>query len=77
MINPSPEVEHETVFSNASEVVREVSGFWSTGKGRPSQIEWLRTAAKEGYDDIQRGNSVSLRPDQEVTDKLGAEKTRG
>ena len=27
------------------------------------KIEWLRTAAKEGFDDIARGDYVTLRSD--------------
>ena len=76
-------------FSNASEVVREgLRLLEQREKEDQAKIEWLRAAGKEGNDDIQRGDSVSLRSDQEiedlvdqvrkeVTDKLGADNTRG
>jgi len=76
-------------FSNASEVVREgLRLLEQREKEDQAKIDWLRAAAKEGYADIQRGDSVSLRSDQEiedlvdqvrkeVTDKLGADNTRG
>jgi predicted HAD superfamily Cof-like phosphohydrolase len=32
----------------------------------PTKLEWLRTAAREGFDDIERGDFVTLRSGQEI-----------
>jgi antitoxin ParD1/3/4 len=64
-------------FSNASEVVRE-------GLRLPEQreredrakIAWLRAAAEDGFDDIERGDYVTLRSGREIDDfidRLGEE----
>jgi hypothetical protein len=39
-------------------------------------LEWLRRAAKEGFDDIERGDYVTLRSGKEIEDfidRLGEE----
>jgi len=41
-----------------------------------AKIEWLRVAAKEGFDDIERGNYVILRSGEDIDDfidQLGEE----
>ncbi len=41
-----------------------------------AKLEWLRAAAKEGFDDIERGDYVTLRSDEEIEefiDQLGEE----
>jgi antitoxin ParD1/3/4 len=65
-------------FSNASEVVRE-------GLRLPEQreredwakIAWLRAAAEDGFDDIERGDYVTLRSGREIDDlSIGLGKRR-
>jgi purine nucleoside permease len=41
-----------------------------------AKLEWLRRAAKEGFDDIARGDYVTLRSGREIddyVDRLGEE----
>jgi antitoxin ParD1/3/4 len=75
-------------FSNASEVVREgLRLLEQREQENKAKIEWLRGAAKEGFDAADRGDYVALRSDREVDDfvdrvrrdvaeKLRAEKVR-
>src|ERR1700720_455390 len=56
-------------FSNASEVVREGLRLLEQREQEDkARLEWLRAAAKEGFDDIERGDYVSLRSDREIED---------
>ena len=76
-------------FSNASEVVREgLRLLEQREREDQAKIEWLRAAAKEGFDDIERGEFVTLRSGQEIDDfvdqvrrevseKLATAKARG
>jgi antitoxin ParD1/3/4 len=76
-------------FSNASEVVREgLRLLEQREEENRAKIEWLRAAAKEGFDDIESGDYVTLRSGQEIDDfvdrvrrdvsrKPVVEKTRG
>jgi|SRR5215469_2729107 len=75
-------------FSNASEVVREGLRLLEQRELEDkAKIEWLRGAAKEGFEAADRGDYVTLRSDQEIDDfvdqvrrkaskKLGAKKVR-
>jgi hypothetical protein len=53
-----------------------------------AKLEWLRAAAKQGFDDLARGDYVTLRSEDEIdafvdqlrkeaSDELAAEITRG
>ncbi len=54
-------------FSDASEVVREgLRLLEEREQEEKAKIEWLRSAAKEGFDDIDRGDYVTLRSDQDI-----------
>ncbi|HMC58382.1 MAG TPA: type II toxin-antitoxin system ParD family antitoxin [Candidatus Solibacter sp.] len=76
-------------FSNASEVVREGLRLLEQREQEDkAKLEWLRAAVKEGIDDIERGDYVTLRSDREIKDfmrqlrkeaaaELAAENTRG
>ncbi len=76
-------------FSNASEVVREgLRLLEQREKEDRAKLEWLRAAAKEGFDQLDRGDYVTLGSDQEidhfvdqvrqeVSTKLGGKKPRG
>jgi antitoxin ParD1/3/4 len=76
-------------FSNASEVVREGLRLLEQREQEDrAKIEWLRAAAKEGFDDIDRGDYVTLRSPEEidnfvdeirreVSEKLAAERMSG
>ena len=76
-------------FSNASEVVREGLCLLEQREGEDrAKIEWLRSAAKEGFDQIDRGEGIEfenmddfdLHIDQignEVSAELAAERQRG
>ena len=56
-------------FSNASEVVREGLRLLEQREQEDqAKLEWLRTAAKEGFDDADRGDYVTLSSDQEIDD---------
>ena len=75
-------------FSNASEVVREGLRLLEQREQEDrAKIEWLRGAAKEGFDAADRGDYVTVRSNQEIDDfvdqvrrevseKLGAAKVR-
>jgi antitoxin ParD1/3/4 len=76
-------------FSNASEVVREGLRLLEQREEEDkARLEWLRAAAREGFDAADRGDYVTLRSDDEIEDfvdqarrqvseKLGLEKVRG
>jgi antitoxin ParD1/3/4 len=54
-------------FSNAREIVREgLRVLEQREQEDEAKIEWLRSAAKEGFDAIERGDYVTLRSDQEI-----------
>src|SRR5437016_3934073 len=54
-------------FSNASEVVREGLRLLEQREQEDkAKLEWLRAAAKEGFDAIDRGEYVTLRSYQDV-----------
>jgi antitoxin ParD1/3/4 len=56
-------------FSNASEVVREGLRLLEQREQEDkARLEWLRAAVKEGIDDIERGDYVTLRSDREIKD---------
>ena len=56
-------------FSNASEVVREGLRLLEQREQEDkAKIEWLRDAAKEGFDAADRGDYVTLRSDREIDD---------
>lgn len=76
-------------FSNASEVVREGLRLLEQREQEDkAKIEWLRAAAKEGFDQLDRGEYVTLNSkqeldsfldhiNQEVSADLAAERKRG
>ena len=54
-------------FSNASEVVREGLRLLEQREQEDkAKIEWLRSAAKEGFDAIERGDYVTLNSEEEI-----------
>ncbi len=54
-------------FSNASEIVREGLRLLEQREEEDrAKIQWLRRAAKEGFDAIDRGESTALRSPSEV-----------
>ncbi len=54
-------------FSNASEVVREgLRLLEQREKEDRAKIEWLRAAAKEGFDAADRGDYVTLNSEREL-----------
>lgn len=54
-------------FSNASEVVREgLRLLEQREREDQAKIEWLRAAAKEGFDELDRGDYVALISDEEI-----------
>jgi antitoxin ParD1/3/4 len=56
-------------FSNASEVVREGLRLLEQREQEDkAKLEWLRAAVEEGFDDIERGDYVTLRSDRDITD---------
>src|ERR1700730_3797485 len=56
-------------FSNASEVVREGLRLLEQREEEDkAKLEWLRAAAKEGFDAIERGDYVTLRSGQDLTE---------
>jgi antitoxin ParD1/3/4 len=58
-------------FSNASEVVREGLRLLEQRQQEDkAKLEWLRAAAKEGFDDIDRGDFVTLRTDQDIEELM-------
>lgn len=76
-------------FSNASEVVREgLRLLEQREKEDKAKLKWLRAAAKEGFDELDRGEYVALNSEeevdafldqihQEVSAELAAERKRG
>lgn len=64
-------------FSSASEVVREALRLLEQREREDrAKIDWLRAAAKEGFDDLARGGYVAMRSGKEidaVIDRLGEE----
>ena len=64
-------------FSSAREVVREgLRPLEQRDREEQAKIEWLRAAAKEGFNDIERGYYAILRFGQEIDDiidRLGEE----
>jgi antitoxin ParD1/3/4 len=54
-------------FSNASEVVREGLRLLEQREQEDqAKLEWLRSAAKEGFDAIEHGDYVTLRSDRDI-----------
>lgn len=54
-------------FSNASEVVREgLRLLEQREQDDKAKLEWLRTAATEGFDAIERGDFVALNSKEEI-----------
>ena len=76
-------------FSNASEVVREGLRLLEQREQEDkASIEWLRAAAKEGFDAADRGDYVAVNSEkeldvfvkqihEEVSSELAAERKRG
>ena len=76
-------------FSNASEVVREgLELLEQREREEAAKLEWLRAAAKEGFDEFDRGDYIELSSAAEIADflkeirmevaaELGAELKRG
>ncbi len=58
-------------YSNASEVVREGLRLLEQREAEDlAKVEWLRGAAKEGIEAIERGEYVSLSSPEAITDHL-------
>jgi antitoxin ParD1/3/4 len=54
-------------FSNASEVVREGLRLLEQREQEDqAKLEWLRSAAKEGFDAIEQGDYVTLRSGRDI-----------
>jgi antitoxin ParD1/3/4 len=54
-------------FSNASEVVREGLRLLEQREQEDqAKLEWLRGAAKEGFDAIEHGDYVTVRSDRDI-----------
>jgi antitoxin ParD1/3/4 len=59
-------------FSNASEVVREGLRLLEQREQEDkARLEWLRAAAKEGFDAADRGDYVALNSEEELDAFLG------
>jgi antitoxin ParD1/3/4 len=75
-------------FSNASEVVREGLRLLEQREQEDkAKIEWLRAAAKEGFDQLDRGEGIAFQSieafdafidhiGEEVSDEIAAERKR-
>ena len=58
-------------FSNASEIVGEALRILEEREQEDqAKLDWLRAAAKEGFDAIDRGDYVALRSEKEIDDFL-------
>jgi len=58
-------------FSNASEIVREGLRLLEQREQEDkAKLEWLRAAAREGFDAIERGDYTSLNSEEELDDFL-------
>jgi len=77
--------KHKPTAANAREGLRLLEQREREDKAK---LEWLRAAVKEGLDDIERGDYMTLRSDREVSDFMrqlrkdaaagpAAENTRG
>lgn len=56
-------------FSNASEVVREgLRLLEQREREDEAKLEWLRAAAKEGFDELDRGEGITLRSEQDIAE---------
>ncbi|MGO9260080.1 MAG: type II toxin-antitoxin system ParD family antitoxin [Bryobacteraceae bacterium] len=76
-------------FSNASEVVREgLRLLEQSEREDQAKLEWLRAAAKEGFDQIDRGEGIEFETmddlanyvrqiGEEVSAEIASERTRG
>ena len=68
-------------FSNASEVVREGLRLLEQREQEDkAKLQWLRAAAKEGFDAIGRGECTALRSNREIEDfihQIGEEVSAG
>ena len=59
-------------FSNASEVVREALRLLEQREQEDqARLEWLRGAAKEGFDAFDRGDYITVRSEKQIDDFLG------
>jgi len=60
-------------FSDASEIVREgLRLLEEREQDERVKLEWLRAAAKEGFDALERGDFTELRSDTELTSFMEA-----
>lgn len=58
-------------FSNASEMVREGLRLLEQRELEDqARVEWLRSAAKEGFSDIEHGRYLTLSSDREIDDLI-------
>jgi hypothetical protein len=85
-VNPT---EHFDSFSNAGEAEGEELRLLQTPEqDEEAKLEWLRAAAREGFDAIERGDYVTLRSGKEIdafidelrieaSEELAAEIARG
>lgn len=61
----------QAVFSNASEVIREGLRLLEQREQEDqARLEWLRAAAKEGFDASERGDHATLKSGKEIRDFL-------
>ncbi len=58
-------------YSNASEVVREgLRLLEERNRIEKAKLKWLRQAAKEGFDQIEKGQFVTLRSDADIHEMM-------